>query len=115
MNNEIAISNLMNRINQLSEKVDVDNLIKNIDSVNDFDAKKDKDSFSELMADTLQEINKQQRKASDMGTEYQMGNKEIDTAELMIQIQKSRLAFEALNQFRNQAVSAYQDIMNMQV
>lgn len=115
MNNDIAISNLMNQINQLSEKVNVDNLISNIDSVNNSNVKKDSESFSELMADTLQEINKQQRKASDMGTEYQLGNKEIDTAELMIQIQKSRVAFEALNQFRNQAVSAYQDIMNMQV
>lgn len=112
--NDMAVSSLMQQINALSQRVNADQLIDNISTPAIFESE-NQDSFSNLMSNALQEINKQQKMSSEMGTQYQLGNKDIDTAELMIQIQKARVSFEALNQFRNQAVSAYQDIMNMQV
>lgn len=106
--NQIQASQLLQQLNQLSERVDADKLLNNVDAKSD-------NSFSNLMKETLSNINEQQLSASNMGTEYQLGNKNIDTAQLMIEIQKARVSFEALNQFRNQVVSAYQDVMNMQV
>lgn len=107
--NTMSADNLLTQLNQLSERVNANTLITQLDTT------QGAQSFADLMRDTLQAINTQQLKSSEMGTQYQLGNKEIDTAALMIQIQKARVSFEALNQFRNQAVSAYQDIMNMQV
>lgn len=107
--NTVSASDLLSQLNQLSERIDTNNLIEQLDKSHVAH------SFTDLMRDTMQEINSQQLTSSEMGTQYQLGNKEIDTAALMIQIQKARVSFEALNQFRNQAVSAYQDIMNMQV
>lgn len=42
-----------------------------------------------------------------------MNDPNVSLAEMMIERQKARVAFEALSQVRNQVVSAYRDIMNM--
>lgn len=108
--NEVSTASLLNQLNRLSERVDAEKLLNGIENT-----VSNTNSFADVMKDTLSAINDQQMKAGAMGTEYQLGNKDIDTAKLMIEIQKARVSFEALNQVRNQVVSAYQDVMNMQV
>ncbi|MFT4862775.1 MAG: flagellar hook-basal body complex protein FliE [Pseudohongiellaceae bacterium] len=39
----------------------------------------------------------------------------MDLTEVMIQMQKSSVTFEAMTQVRNRLVTAYQDIMNMPI
>jgi flagellar hook-basal body complex protein FliE len=44
-----------------------------------------------------------------------MGDPQVDITQVMIQMQKASVSFEAMNQVRNRLVSAYQDIMNMPI
>ena len=50
-----------------------------------------------------------------MATAYESGNRDVSLPDVMIQLQKANLSFQAMTQVRNRLVSAYQDIMNMQI
>ena len=50
-----------------------------------------------------------------MAAAFEMGDPNVDLADTMLALQKSSLSFQALSQVRNKLVSAYQEIMNMQV
>jgi flagellar hook-basal body complex protein FliE len=44
-----------------------------------------------------------------------MGDPNVQVSEVMVAMQKSNVSFQAMLQVRNKLVSAYQEIMNMQV
>jgi flagellar hook-basal body complex protein FliE len=46
---------------------------------------------------------------------FETGTSNASLAEVMIQMQKSSLAFEGMTQVRNRLVDAYQEIMNMPI
>lgn len=72
-------------------------------------------SFSSLMQQAISQVNETQMQASDLARAFEMGDSQIDLSEVMIAIQKSRVAFQALTEVRNSLLSAYQDVMNMPV
>ncbi len=74
-----------------------------------------KTDFSALLKQTLNEVNELQTTASSVKESYEKGNSNIDLPEVMIASQKASLAFEAVAEVRNRVLSAYQEIMNMQV
>jgi flagellar hook-basal body complex protein FliE len=43
------------------------------------------------------------------------GNESVDLGDVMVAMQKASLSFEATVQVRNKVLSAYQEVMNMQV
>jgi len=71
--------------------------------------------FSALLRYSLEQANAAQLKAGQLGDAYQLGNKNIQLAEVMVAMQKANVSFSAVTEVRNRLVSAYQDIMNMQV
>jgi flagellar hook-basal body complex protein FliE len=71
--------------------------------------------FGQLMQTTLDKVNEAQQNAGHLARAYEAGDKSVDVAEVMLAMQKSRVAFEAVTQVRNRLVSAYQDIMNMPI
>ncbi len=71
--------------------------------------------FSSLLKDTLEQINRRQHKASDLAQSLERGEAGVDISNVMVEMQKARIAFEAAVQVRNRLISAYQDIMNMPV
>lgn len=75
--------------------------------------KSDSGSFSDLLKQAVDSVNDTQMQSADMQTAYQMGDKDVDITQVMIQMQKATVSFEAMTQVRNRLVSAYQDIMNM--
>lgn len=70
--------------------------------------------FGAVMTKALTAVNESQVKAGDMSAAYERGET-TDIAAVMLQRQKSSIAFEATLQVRNKLLSAYKDIMNMPV
>lgn len=73
----------------------------------------DKLSFSDLLKQAVDSVNETQMRSGEMQTAYEMGDTSVDITQVMIQMQKASVSFEAMTQVRNRLVSAYQDIMNM--
>ena len=71
-------------------------------------------SFGDLMQRAINEVNETQMQASSLTQAFELGEN-IDLAQVMIAVNKSRVSFEALTQVRNKLLSAYQDVMNMSV
>lgn len=73
----------------------------------------DKASFADLLKQAVDSVNETQAKSAALQTAYEMGDSSVDITQVMIQMQKASVSFEAMTQVRNRLVSAYQDIMNM--
>ncbi|WP_246480275.1 flagellar hook-basal body complex protein FliE [Inhella gelatinilytica] len=72
-------------------------------------------SFSEAMTTALKSVSQQQLQASQLQRELQLDNPTVSLEETMVAMQKAQVGFQAVLQVRNRLVSAYSDIMNMQV
>lgn len=72
-------------------------------------------NFSQVLAASLDQVSALQQEASGMKTAYEIGDPAIDLPDVMISMQKASLAFEATVEVRNKLLSAYQEVMNMQV
>ncbi len=73
------------------------------------------DNFAALMKQGLSTVNQMQNKAGTMATDFQRGKPGVELADVMVEMQKASVSFRTAVEVRNKMVSAYQDIMNMQV
>ena len=71
-------------------------------------------SFGDRFAESLKSVADAQNKSVQMTKDYELG-KENDLAKVMVAQQVSTLGFQLALNFRNKAMSAYKDIMNMPV
>ncbi|MFV2059484.1 MAG: flagellar hook-basal body complex protein FliE [Gammaproteobacteria bacterium] len=71
--------------------------------------------FSDLLKQSINEVNTQQADAKNLAIAFEQGDKNIELSEVMISMQKANVSFQAMLEVRNKLVGAYQDIMNMQV
>jgi flagellar hook-basal body complex protein FliE len=72
-------------------------------------------SFSDALKASLDQVNNMQLQSDKMGQDFAMGNDNVSLSDVMIAGQKANISFQATVQVRNKLVSAYQDMMNMQV
>lgn len=72
-------------------------------------------SFSDALKGALQNVSDAQNQADDMGKRFSAGDESVSLSDTMISMQKASIAFQATVQVRNKLVTAYHDIMNMQV
>jgi len=70
-------------------------------------------SFADLLKQAVDSVNETQQRSSELQSAYELGDTSVDITQVMIQMQKASVSFEAMTQVRNRLVSAYQDIMNM--
>ena len=71
--------------------------------------------FADALKGALTAVSETQHKAREMGQRFAMGDESVSLSDTMIAMQKGSIAFQATVQVRNKLVSAYHDIMNMQV
>ena len=71
--------------------------------------------FSEALRSSLDQVNGAQKKAESLGQRFALGDDSVNLSDVMIATQKASIGFQATVQVRNKLVSAYHDIMNMQV
>ena len=72
-------------------------------------------SFGQVMGDALKSVSQSQNQATQMQREVQLDNPTVSLEDTMVAVQKSQIGFQAVLQVRNRLVSAYSEIMNMQV
>jgi flagellar hook-basal body complex protein FliE len=72
-------------------------------------------SFQAAMGDALKAVSTQQAEAQRLQREVQLDNPTVSLEETMVAMQKSQIGFQTVLQVRNRLVSAYSEIMNMQV
>jgi flagellar hook-basal body complex protein FliE len=71
--------------------------------------------FSKALNSALQGVSNTQNKADELAKQFQLENPNVSLEETMIAMQKAQLSFQSAVHVRNKLVSAYTDIMNMQV
>jgi flagellar hook-basal body complex protein FliE len=72
-------------------------------------------NFSDALKSSLENVSSSQIKADEMGKSFAMGDDKVNLSDVMISMQKASIGFQATVQVRNKLVSAYHEIMNMQV
>jgi flagellar hook-basal body complex protein FliE len=72
-------------------------------------------SFQQAMTQALRGVSEAQNDAVRMQREVQLDNPTVSLEETMVAMQKASIGFQAALQVRNKLVSAYSEIMNMQV
>ena len=72
-------------------------------------------SFQSAMADALKQVSRTHAEAQTLQRELQLDNPAVSLEQTMVAMQKAQLGFQATLQVRNRLVSAYSEIMNMQV
>lgn len=78
-------------------------------------AQVEKPDFAKAFKAQLDQVNALQQTSDKLGQRFALGDDSVHLSDLMIATQKAGLAVQATVQVRNKLVSAYQDIMNMQV
>lgn len=71
--------------------------------------------FSAMLKSAIDGVNGAQLNSKDMQQAFEMGDKNLSLAEVMLAKEKAGIAFEATVQVRNKVLEAYKQIMNMPV
>ncbi len=71
--------------------------------------------FAEVLKNTIDQVSAAQVDAQKMAEDFSSGQSDVNLQDVMINLQKASLSFQQMVQVRNRLVSAYHDIMNIQV
>lgn len=71
--------------------------------------------FAAVLKNSLDTINSGQVDATRLARDFELGAPNASLNDVMISMQKANISFQQMVQVRNRLVSAYHDIMNMQV
>ena len=71
--------------------------------------------FGQVLKGVLDQVNQAQLQAQQLAQDFSSGNSSASLPDVMMSLQKANLSFQQMVQVRNKLVSAYHDIMNMQV
>lgn len=72
-------------------------------------------AFTDMLKHAVNAVNDQQNQADKLATAFQKGDPNVQMSQVMLSMQKASVSFQAMVEVRNRLVSAYQEIMNMQV
>ena len=71
--------------------------------------------FADALKNSISQVSEAQKSAGEMGKKFTMGDDSVSLSDVMVSMQKASIGFQATVQVRNKMVSAYNEIMNMQV
>lgn len=71
--------------------------------------------FGQALKAALDQVNQTQQNAQNMAQNFSTGDPNVNLQDVMVNLQKANLSFQQMVQVRSRLVSAYQEIMNMQV
>lgn len=71
--------------------------------------------FSQALKGAIDQVNQAQQEGAKLAEKFAAGDADTNLHEVMLSLQKANVSFQEMIQVRNRLVSAYQDIMNMQV
>ena len=71
--------------------------------------------FGQILKGALDQVNQAQVQAQQLAQDFSSGNSNASLTDVMMSLQKANISFQEMVQVRNKLVSAYHDIMNMQI
>ena len=71
--------------------------------------------FASVLKNSLEQVNRAQTQANSLTRAFEVGAPGVELHDVMISLAKANVSFQQMVQVRNRLVSAYHDIMNMQV
>ena len=71
--------------------------------------------FATLLRQGIDQVNQSQQRATELSDAFARGAPGVELPQVMVQMEKASVSFRALTEVRNRLISAYQDIMNMQM
>ncbi|MFZ6772245.1 flagellar hook-basal body complex protein FliE [Undibacterium sp. SXout7W] len=71
--------------------------------------------FADALKASLDQVNQVHQASDKLGQRFAMGDDKVSLSDVMISMQKANISFQTTVQVRNKLVSAYHDIMNMQI
>lgn len=71
--------------------------------------------FSQVLKGAIEQVNAAQQSAQKMTEDFASNQGNANLQDVMINLQKASLSFQQMVQVRNKLVTAYNDIMNIQV
>ena len=71
--------------------------------------------FSQVLQKTIEQVNQTQQQAEALAANFAAGDDTANLHEVMISLQKASVSFQEMVQVRNRLVTAYHDVMNIQV
>ena len=71
--------------------------------------------FGTMLKSTIDKVDTAQADATSMSDRFQMGDSKVSLEDTMVALSKANISFQELVQVRNRVVSAYHDIMNLQI
>jgi flagellar hook-basal body complex protein FliE len=71
--------------------------------------------FSAMLKASIDRVDQAQGTATQMAEQFQLGDPKVTLEDTMVAMQKANVSFQAALQIRNRVVSAYHDIMNLQI
>ncbi|MBK1716700.1 flagellar hook-basal body complex protein FliE [Thiocystis violacea] len=71
--------------------------------------------FASKLREAVRDVNEVQQDSTTKQTRFELGDANTSLPQVMVAMNKASIAFEATNQVRNRLLSAYQEVMSMQV
>ena len=71
--------------------------------------------FAQILQNSIDQVNQTQQQAEGMAANFAAGDGNANLHEVMISLQKANVSFQEMVQVRNKLVSAYHDVLNMQI
>jgi len=71
--------------------------------------------FGDVLKAALDQVNGAQQEAAQLQQQFDANAPNVNLHDVMMSLQKASLSFQTMVQVRNRLVSAYQEIVNMQV
>lgn len=71
--------------------------------------------FASVLKASLDQVNQMQLESQAKQQAFEAGDPNANLQDVMVSLQKASLSFQTMVQVRNKLVSAYQEVMNMQV
>ena len=71
--------------------------------------------FAAALKASIERVDGGQKASADLAQRFQLGDSTVSLEETMVAMAKANISFQQMVQVRNKVISAYHDIMNMQV
>lgn len=105
--NDVKVDDILRQIRELSRQAGFDGA--------DGATQAGNTDFAAMLGESIDKVNGMQQQAGQLAEAFEAGDANVNLSQVMIEMQKARVSFEALSQVRNKLISAYQEIMNMQI
>lgn len=72
-------------------------------------------AFANILSKGIDQVNQTEQRSTQLAAAFERGTPGVELPQVMLEMQKASVSFRALAEVRNRLVSAYQEIMNMQI